>query len=73
MKKCWIEDFWNRVESKLFRVAPLVKTPFPYTIDESGTYIPIKKKDGQVDVHWWTNGYWGGMMWLAYKESKKDI
>ena len=70
MNQHWIENFWNKIETKLSEVAPIVETPFPYTIDERGKYVPMTKQ-GQPDVHWWTNGFWGGMMWLAWKETKK--
>lgn len=72
MDQRWINELWNKVEKKLSQVVPSVETIFPYTTDEKGKYIPVMK-DGQLNIHWWTNGFWGGMMWLAWQESKKEI
>lgn len=70
MDKQWIDEFWNKIESKLSVVAPQVTTPFPYLIDENGKWQEIRNVNGANQ--WWTNGFWAGMMWLAYLESKKE-
>lgn len=67
MNQEWIEQFWNRIESKLSVVAPKVKTPFAYTTDENGEFVPWRDETG------WTNGFWPGVMWLAYHETKKEF
>lgn len=67
MDKKWIDEFWNKIESKLSVVAPQVECLVPYTTDENGKYRKT------TDIQWWTNGFWAGMMWLAYQETKKDI
>lgn len=69
MDRQWINDFWAKIENKLSVVAPQVETPFPYTINDEGKYIPYNNR---YDSQWWTNGFWGGILWLAYKESKKE-
>jgi unsaturated chondroitin disaccharide hydrolase len=63
----WISGFWNRIENKLQVIAPQVSTRFPYTTDQNGNYVPF------MDNQWWTNGFWGGMMWLAYLGSNREI
>lgn len=63
MNQEWITDFWNRIESKLAIVAPQVETPFPYTTDTHGKFVAFR------DETWWTNGFWAGIMWLAFKET----
>jgi unsaturated chondroitin disaccharide hydrolase len=40
----------------------------PYTT-ENGRYIASKKEGAS----WWTNGFYGGMMWLMYNATQKDI
>lgn len=40
------------------------------TADEIGASFPHASKDGKYDdspVTWWTNGFWCGIMWLAYR------
>ena len=67
MNQEWITSFWNRIENKLSVIAPLVETPYPYTTDDGGKLVSFR------DETWWTNGFWAGMMWLAFKETKKTL
>jgi len=60
----WIDSFWDKIEKKLSVVAPQVEMPFPYGIKD-GKYLPR-------DEYWWTNGFWPGMMWLMYLQTKDD-
>ena len=62
----WVNSFWDKIEKKLDVVAPQVETPFPYLIDkETGKYR-------SRHARWWTNGFWPGMMWLMYLQTKDD-
>lgn len=72
MDRQWIDTFWEKVEAKLFVVAPQVDTRIPYTTDKNGKYVPYLNGERQPDSQWWTNGFWGGLLWLAWKGSKKD-
>ena len=48
------------------------------------TKIPYTTKNGKYDdnstlaaeksmgIGWWTNGFWAGMMWLLYHETKEE-
>jgi len=67
MDKKWVDAFWEKIEFKLRVVAPQVETPFPYTTDDNGKYVAWH------NIQWWTNGFWAGMMWLAYIGSKREI
>lgn len=67
MDKKWVDKFWEKIESKLSVVAPQVETRFPYTTDKNGKYVTWQ------NIQWWTNGFWAGIMWLAYIGSKKEI
>lgn len=41
----------------------------PYTTNEEGMYdIDWVEKD----LAWWTNGFWGGIQWLAYQIEQKE-
>jgi len=67
MNQEWITSFWNRIENKLSVIAPQVETPYPYTTNDEGELVSFR------DETWWTNGFWAGMMWLAFKETKKTL
>lgn len=65
--KIWVEDIWEKLLQKLERNAINLKDIIPYsTVD--GEYTDMSK----TDAGWWTNGFFGGMMWLMYKETQRD-
>ena len=43
-----------------------------------GGNIPYRTIDGKYDdltekdIAWWTNGFWPGLLWLAYGQTKDD-
>ncbi len=66
--KKWIEETWGKLESKLSRTAILSRDKIPYTT-ENGVH---DDRPAQKGIHWWTNGFWGGLMWLMYAETKDE-
>ena len=65
----WISNIWEKIEEKLSRTAVKNRDKLPYTTCD-GEYDDLK--DGK-DVIAWTNGFWGGLMWLMHSETKKEI
>lgn len=65
--KQWAEDFFARLEKKLSRSAVELADILPGGINEEGKYVNVK------NPCWWTNGFFGGTMWLLYKETGKEI
>ena len=63
----WINDTWNKVENKLKVVAVRSREKLPYT-----TFDGIHDNRMEKDVTWWTNGFWGGMMWLMYEATGNE-
>lgn len=66
-EKIWAEEISEKIKEKLEVVATRSKDKVPY-----GT------KDGIFDdqsnnICWWTNGFWGGMMWQLYHATGKEI
>lgn len=59
--KAWIDEVWEKTEAKMRRVAVKSRDKIPYTT-EGGVHDNWAEKD----ITWWTNGFWGGMMWLLY-------
>ena len=58
--KKWIEDTWRKIQTKLSSVAVKSRDKIPYTAVD-GVH------DNRADNgYWWTNGFWGGLMWLMY-------
>ena len=58
--RAWIEETWEKLQKKLSVTSVKSRDKIPYTT-----------KDGVHDdrsgyPHGWTNGFWGGLMWLMY-------
>ena len=66
--KNWIDSTWKKIESKLSKVAVRSRNKLPYTTDENGVHTD----KNETMNWWWTNGFWGGMMWLMYAETGDD-
>lgn len=63
----WVEDMWKRLDGKLSKTAVSVRDFIPY-FSEDGRYIP-EQNEG---ITWWTNGFYGGTMWLMYNATKNE-
>lgn len=65
--KEWIDATWAKVDEKLSRVAVKSREKLPYTTKDG---VHDDKKGNAVT--WWTNGFWGGMMWLMYEATGNE-
>ena len=72
----WVDAVWEKIDKKLQWVAPQIRGKIPYTTSAKwhnrtteGTYCDMRK----LDVTWWTNGFWPGLMWLMYVGTKNDV
>lgn len=65
----WINNVWSKIDSKMQKVAVRSRNKLPYTVDENG----VHNDKSQTDICWWTNGFWGGLMWLLYIDTKNDV
>lgn len=70
--KVWLEEVIERITHKMEWVSDKNRDKIPYTTID-GTYDDrsIDNPSGGFDdgICWWTNGFWGGMMWLMYHET----
>ncbi len=57
----WIDTTWEKIDNKLKEVAVRSRDKLPYTT-VNGVHDDLKENN----PCWWTNGFWGGMMWLMY-------
>lgn len=67
--KKWVDSMWERLESKLITTATnkTIIEMVPYST-KNGMYHPAAGEG----ITWWTNGFFGGMMWLMYKMTGKE-
>ncbi|MGN0793802.1 MAG: glycoside hydrolase family 88 protein [Aristaeellaceae bacterium] len=71
-ERAWVEDVWCKLENKMAWVHEKSRDKIPYLTvngvhdDRSATDRVWSEGDG---LAWWTNGFWGGLMWLMYHET----
>jgi len=63
----WINTTWEKVEKKLSKTAIKSRNKLPYTT-ENGVHDDMTQKYPDF----WTNGFWGGMMWLMYEATGNE-
>ncbi|MCR4757180.1 MAG: glycoside hydrolase family 88 protein [Butyrivibrio sp.] len=72
----WAEAELIKVKEKIEWVSEKNKYKLPYTTDENGIYDnrADSKKDFRIDdgINWWTNGFWAGILWLIYNDTKNE-
>ncbi len=64
----WIDETWKKLDEKLSRTAVKSRYKLPYTT-VNGEHDD--KSQGKA-VLWWTNGFWGGLMWQMYVGTGKE-
>jgi unsaturated chondroitin disaccharide hydrolase len=57
----WLETAWKRAKDKTLRNVQRIGAGFPHA-SVNGVYQ-------LEEPHWWTAGFWPGMLWLLYDES----
>lgn len=59
----WAKETLRRTAAKLEKVSARSAHKIPYTT-VNGVH---DDRSGPEQINWWTNGFWGGMMWQLYK------
>lgn len=65
--KEWIDKVWEKADKKLRNTAVKNENKIPYT-----TVNGVYNNMAEDDVTWWTNGFWAGLMWLMYVDTKEE-
>ena len=65
--KQWIDETFTKIDKKLQKVSVRSRNKLPYTAIDG-----VHNDEHTERPWWWTNGFWGGMMWLMYQETKSD-
>lgn len=72
----WADEVINRIRNKMARVSEKNRDKIPYTTDENGNYDDRsdRNRSWRIDdgLNWWTNGFWGGILWLLYQDTRED-
>lgn len=71
----WLQDIIGRLTAKMEWGSEKSRYKIPYTTvdgthDDRAAYNP--SGDLADGINWWTNGFWGGMMWLMHHETGRE-
>lgn len=58
--KTFIDETFEKLDRKLSHTAVKSRYKIPYTTQNG------QHDDKRDYIEWWTNGFWGGLMWLMY-------
>lgn len=67
----WLNDVIGKITRKMDWVSEKSKDKIPYTTTENGSHDNRGRTaaSGSDSIYWWTNGFWGGMLWLMHHET----
>ena len=60
--RVWVNETVKKIETKMLSVVKRNQNIIPYTTDSAGHFKDIYLED----PFWWTNGFWGGILWQLY-------
>ncbi len=73
-EKEWVLRTRDKIVKKMSWVSEKSKNKIPYTT-VNGEHTDRRDNPSGNDadgISWWTNGFWAGMMWQMYHETKED-
>ncbi len=62
--KKYFEGLFEKIDKKMKKVAVRSYNKIPYTAVNG-----VHDDKNLVDIEWWTNGFWPGMMWIMYVQT----
>jgi len=72
----WVDEAVKKIHKKMDWVSDKNKDKIPYTTTASGTFDDksdhSKTWEFTDGLDWWTNGFWGGLMWLLYQKTNEE-
>lgn len=68
MEREWVNEVYNKILAKEKKVAERSRNKIPYT-----TKNGVFDDRGKTEICWWTNGFWGGMMWQLYHATGEEL
>lgn len=67
-EKQWVDATWDKLVSKMEKVAVRSYDKLPYT-----TVDGVHTDEKETAVNKWTNSFFAGMLWHLYADTKKDV
>ena len=63
----WLQEIFEKLDRKVMRECGRLEDRIPY-IPVNGRY---SEDWGEKDIAWWTNGFWGGLLWQMYHATNR--
>lgn len=74
--RSWAEDVTLKIREKMAWCSEKNRDKIPYTTGKGRDYddrSDLEKEWSHDDgLNWWTNGFWGGIMWLLYQDTGEE-
>ena len=67
-RKEWAEETAQKIIKKVAACAARSQHKIPYTAKDG-----VFDDQSKTNIYWWTNGFWGGMMWQMYHATKEEL
>ena len=68
----WLNETYSKIIEKEKSVIKRTKDTIPYTT-VNGRFDDKSVSNNGNEINWWTNGFYGGMLWLMYKETGDEL
>ncbi len=68
MERKWVSEVNEKILAKEKKVAQRSRNKIPYTTKDG-----VFDDRGKTEICWWTNGFWGGMMWQLYHATGEPV
>ncbi|HCT91058.1 MAG TPA: glycosyl hydrolase family 88 [Lachnospiraceae bacterium] len=76
MYDAWADQVIEKIRKKMRWCGEKNRDRIPYTTDANGNYDDRSELSAEWSLdnglNWWTNGFWGGMMWLLYQDTGEE-
>ncbi|AEI40730.1 glycoside hydrolase family 88 protein [Paenibacillus mucilaginosus] len=60
----WVREAWSRTTAKVTRISGRIGDRFPHA--------SVQGEYKLEPPYWWTAGFWPGLLWLVYRETKNE-